>query len=61
MISPELGQAAFRIAVFLVVVSLGLLLFLDADSAEFIVALITLVIGLTFGAVIAIAARRQSR
>ncbi len=61
MLSPELGQAAFRIACFLVVVSLGLLLVLDADSAEFIVALITLVIGLAFGAVIVIVARRQSR
>jgi hypothetical protein len=58
MLTPQLGQAAFRIVSFLVVVSLGLLLILDHQSAEFIVALITLIIGLIFAVVIIVLVRR---
>jgi diacylglycerol kinase len=60
MFTPELGQAAFRIASFLVVVSLGLLLVLDRNSAEFVVTVITLLLGLIFGVVIVVVARRES-
>ncbi|MBN1249045.1 MAG: hypothetical protein JXC32_15405 [Anaerolineae bacterium] len=58
MLSPDLGRAAFRMAVFLVVVSLGLLLFVEAHSAEFVATLITLAIGLIFGVVIIVIVRR---
>jgi hypothetical protein len=58
---PNIGRAAFRIAVFITFTSLILLPFLNTDSAEFSVAILTLVIGLTFISVIAILVRRLSR
>jgi len=60
-LSPQLGSAAFKISTFLVVVSIGLLFILDANSAEFVVTILTLVIGVVFGAVVIVIARRQSR
>ncbi len=59
--SPQLGAAAFKIASFLVVVSIGLLFTLDANSAEFVVTILTLVIGIVFGALVIVIVRRQSR
>lgn len=58
--SPQLGKLAFKIVAFLVVVSIGLLFILDANSAEFVVTLLTLVIGIVFGAVVIVIVRRQS-
>jgi len=55
-----LGKLAFKIVAFLVVVSIGLLFILDANSAEFVVTLLTLVIGIVFGAVVIVIVRRQS-
>lgn len=46
--SPELGRAALRIAMFAVVCSLGLLPFVDRSSAEFFITLLTLLLGLAF-------------
>lgn len=60
ILSPQLGAAAFKIASFLVVVSIGLLFILDTDSAELVVTLLTLVIGIVFGAVVIVIVRRQS-
>jgi len=60
-LSPQLGRAAFRIVTYLVVVSIGLLFILDANSAEFVVTILTLVIGVVFGAVVIVIAKRQSR
>ena len=59
--SPQLGKVAFKIVAFLVVVSIGLLFILDANSAEFVVTILTLVIGIVFGALVVVIARRQSR
>lgn len=59
--SPQLGKAAFRIASFLVVVSSGLLVILDANSAEFVVTVLTFVIGLVLGAVVILVVRMQAR
>jgi len=61
IVSPQLGGAAFKIASFLIVVSVGLLFILDANSAEFVVTILTLVIGIVFGALVVVIARRQSR
>lgn len=61
MISPQLGQAAFRIIVFLIVTSLILLPFVKPGSAEFVVTIITLVLGICFGVVLFALVRRQSR
>jgi len=60
-LSPQLGAAAFKIASLLVVVSIGLLFILDANSAEFVVTILTLVIGIVFGALVIVIVRRQSR
>jgi hypothetical protein len=61
ILSPQLGAAAFKIATFLIVVSVGLLFVLDANSAEFVVTCLTLVIGIVFGTLVVVIARRQSR
>ncbi len=61
MISPQMGRAAFRIIVFLVVTSLMLLPFVRPRSAEFVVTIITLVVGLGLGVVLFVLVRRRSR
>ncbi|MEJ5310026.1 MAG: hypothetical protein WHX52_09655 [Anaerolineae bacterium] len=61
MISPQMGRAALRIIVFLVVTSLILLPFVEPGSAEFVVTIITLVMGISFGIVLFVLVRRQSR
>lgn len=61
MISPQMGRAALRIIVFLVVTSLILLPFVKPQSAEFVVTIITLILGLGLGAVLFILVRRRSR
>jgi hypothetical protein len=58
---PDLGRAAFRIAFFITFTTLLLLPFLEVGSAEFGVAILTLVIGLGFIGVIALLVRRLSR
>lgn len=58
---PNVGRAAFRIAVFMVFTTLILLPFLDRGSAEFSISILTLVIGLTFIGVIALFVRHRSR
>jgi hypothetical protein len=60
MLAPDLGRAAFRVAFFLIVVSAGMMIMLDVGSAEYVVAAVTLAIGVLFGAVIAVVVRRQS-
>lgn len=59
--NPEAGQAWFRIAVLLTLVSGVLLFIVEPGTAEFIIAVTTLVIGLVFIGVIAVAVRRGSR
>jgi hypothetical protein len=52
-----MGRAFFRIAFFVTLVSAGLLPFLARGSAEFVVDVLALGMGLLFIAVIAIAVR----
>jgi cbb3-type cytochrome oxidase subunit 3 len=59
--SPEAGQAWFRIAMVLVLASAALLLFLEPGAAEFVVSGVTLVMGLLFCAVIVILVRTTKR
>ncbi|HOT93232.1 MAG TPA: hypothetical protein PLJ78_15465 [Anaerolineae bacterium] len=61
MISPQLGRAALRIAMFLVVTSLIPLPFVKPGSAEFVVTVITLGIGVGFGVMVFILVRRGLR
>lgn len=46
--NPQLGQAAFRIGIYITLVSLVLLLLERRGSPEFGVTMITLVVGLVF-------------
>ena len=57
MLSPELGRAVFRMATFLVLVSLGLLLVLEPGSAEHVVTVVTLIVGLLLGGIVAFLVR----
>ncbi|MGC9399970.1 MAG: hypothetical protein ACP5HM_12655 [Anaerolineae bacterium] len=61
MLGPKLGRAVFRIAFYVTVVSAVLLLFTERTSAEFVVAAITFVVGLTFTLLIAFLVRRTSK
>lgn len=45
---PELGRAGFRIGIIIVVPSLLLLFFLDPGTAEYVITLVTLVMGVVF-------------
>ncbi len=48
MIGPQVGQAAFRIAFLMVVLSGVMLLILTPGTAEYIISAVTLIIGLVF-------------
>jgi hypothetical protein len=58
--NPEAGQAWFRIAVFLVLISAALLPFLRPESAEFVITVTTLAMGLSFAVLIVVIVRRGS-
>jgi uncharacterized membrane protein len=55
--SPEIGQAATRLALFLIVASLLALIWVDKGSAEFVVSVLTIFIGLALLGVVALLAR----
>ena len=61
MISPHVGKVIFRITFYLTVVSATLLRFTEKNSAEFVVATITLIIGLTSSVLLAVIVRRESK
>lgn len=61
MISPQLGRAALRIIMFVIVTALILLPFVKPQSAEFVVVIVTLTIGILCGVVLFVLVRRQSR
>jgi uncharacterized membrane protein len=60
MISPQLGRAVFRIIVFITVTSLIVLPFVKPGSAEFVVTVVALAIGVCFGVVLFVLVRRKS-
>ena len=57
--NPEAGQAWFRIATMITVVSVVLVFFTEPGSAERIVSVITLIIGLLFLGIIILLVRRD--
>jgi uncharacterized membrane protein len=61
MISPEFGKAGFMIGIFVALVSGGLLLVVDRNSAEFTISLLTFGIGVLFIIVIALLVRIGTR
>ncbi len=60
-VDPELGKAAVRWGLFVVLLAGGLLLFEPAGSAQFYVAAFTLAIGLAFVSVVVFLVRHFSR
>ncbi len=59
--NPEAGRIWFRVAMFITLVSAGLLLIQQPGTAEFVITVATLVIGLVFIAILAVMARRANR
>jgi NADH:ubiquinone oxidoreductase subunit 4 (subunit M) len=57
--NPELGQAWFRVAIFITLVSGILILVEPRDSAEFVISVASFVVGLIFIGIVVIAARRS--
>jgi uncharacterized membrane protein HdeD (DUF308 family) len=57
--NPEAGQAWFRIAMIITVLSGAFVYFTEPDSAEHIISAITLIIGLSFIATIILLVRRK--
>ncbi len=59
--SPELGRHAFRIAIFIILISGVMLLFQPAGSTGQVMTVASLVVGLIFAGVVAMLARRANR
>ena len=59
--NPELGQAWFRVAIFVTLVSAILILFEPRDSAEFVISVASFAVGLVFIAIVALVIRRSNR
>jgi hypothetical protein len=57
--NPEAGQAWFRIAMMLTVVSVALVILTEPGSAERVMSMITLLIGLLFIGIIVVLVRRK--
>lgn len=60
-ISPEAGKAAFRLAVFIIVLAALVLLLVRPGSREFVITVLTLVIGLAVVGLVAILTRFAGR
>jgi len=58
--SPELGQAWFRIAILITLVSAILIPFEPRDSAEFVISVASFVVGLVFIAIVVFFIRRST-
>jgi hypothetical protein len=61
VISPELGKAAFRWAVFIVVVAGLLLLIVEPGTPQFVITVVMLAAGALFGAVVFVLVRIGAR
>jgi hypothetical protein len=61
MLSPEVGRSAFRWAIFIVLVAVGLLATLRPGTPEFAVTVLTLLIGLLFVGVLVVCIRLLGR
>lgn len=55
--APEIGQAGFRMASFIIVVSLALLFVVPSGTAEFYITILSLLMGTAFAGLIALMAR----
>jgi hypothetical protein len=59
--SPESGQAWFRLGFFLTLMSLVLMPFLPSDSAEFVVDVLALVVGLIILTLVVVIVKLSNR
>jgi LPXTG-motif cell wall-anchored protein len=57
--NPEAGQSWFRIAMMITLTSAALVYFTEPDTAERVVSVITLLIGLLFIGIIVVLVRRK--
>ncbi|MBX7213593.1 MAG: hypothetical protein K1X39_06200 [Thermoflexales bacterium] len=60
MLSPELGRIWFQVAVFILIVSAALAALTPAGSAEHVISIASLFIGILFLIVLVIVIRRSS-
>ena len=58
---PQIGQAGFRIALFLILTAGGMLFFLQPGTAEFAITIVTLLIGLIFAGFVVLLIRIVGR
>jgi len=49
---PQIGQAGFRLALFLILMAGGMLFFLQSGTPEFSITVITLALGLIFAGIV---------
>lgn len=61
MLNPQVGQAGFRLALFITLLAGALLGFVAPGTAEFVITVTTLLIGLVFGLLIVVLVRRSNR
>lgn len=61
MLSPDVGRSAFRWAIWIVLVAVGLLATLRPGTPEFAITLLTLIIGLVFLGVVVVLLRLLGR
>jgi len=61
MISPEAGDFWFRAVLFILILSFALLFFVQPGSAEFVVTVVTFIIGLMMLAVLTFLIRRSNK
>lgn len=59
MLGPEAGKMWFRVAVFIVIVAGALLPFQKTDAPEFVITVLTLVMGVLFIIMLVVLARRS--
>ena len=58
---PQIGQAGFRIALFLILAAGGMLFFLQPGTPEFSITVVTLAIGLVFAGIVIVLVRLVGR
>ena len=61
MINPQAGDLWFRAVLFILICSIGLLFFVQPGTAEFVITVLTLVIGLVMLTVLYLLIRRSNK
>ena len=61
MLSPEAGKLWLRVALFFLIASGALLFFVKPDTPEFVVTVLSFIMGLLFTAIVVVAVVRSNR